>query len=84
MPAPPSTPVSHQSPLPPHETVISTGAAKPRSGETHFLAQAEHSAGIERRRQLRGLMLLAFAVMAFALWRAGLDRVFTPGWWRLW
>jgi hypothetical protein len=38
----------------------------------------------ERVRQLRGLMLLAFAVMAFALWRAGIARVFTPGWWRLW
>jgi hypothetical protein len=38
----------------------------------------------ERVRQIRGLMLLAFIVLVFAIWRAGLDRVFTPGWWRLW
>ena len=38
----------------------------------------------ERRRQLRGLMLLAIAVLFFSILRAGIHRVFTPGWWRLW
>lgn len=38
----------------------------------------------ERTRQARGLMLLAFAAIAFTLLRFGLHRVFTPGWWRLW
>ncbi len=39
----------------------------------------------ERRRQVRGLMLLAIAVLVFSLLRAGLHTIFTPrGWWRLW
>jgi hypothetical protein len=39
---------------------------------------------LERRRQVRGLLLLAAAAIAFAILRAGLHRVFTVGWWRLW
>lgn len=40
---------------------------------------------VERRRQVRGLLLLAIAVLLFSLLRVGLHRVFTPpGWWRLW
>lgn len=39
---------------------------------------------VERRRQARGLVLLALAVLVFSLLRFGLYRVFTPGWWRLW
>ncbi|MBS1801038.1 MAG: hypothetical protein JSS95_14585 [Acidobacteria bacterium] len=39
---------------------------------------------IERRRQLRGLLLLAIAFIAFSVWRFDLHRIFTPGWWRLW
>ncbi|MDE1176423.1 MAG: hypothetical protein PW789_07415 [Edaphobacter sp.] len=38
----------------------------------------------ERIRQIRGLFLLAIAAIVFAIWRAGLHRAFTPGWWRLW
>ena len=38
----------------------------------------------ERRRQVRGLLLLAIAAIAFAILRAGVHRVFTVGWWRLW
>jgi hypothetical protein len=40
--------------------------------------------GAERVRQVRGLILLALAALLFAVLRAGLERVFTPGWWRLW
>lgn len=39
---------------------------------------------LERRRQVRGLLLLALAVIVFAILRAGLHRVFSVGWWRLW
>jgi hypothetical protein len=39
---------------------------------------------IERRRQIRGLLLLAASVLIFSLLRAGLHAVFTPGWWKLW
>ena len=48
--------------------------------------QHSHSEGLrqERKRQLRGLILLAFAVLLFSILRAGAGRVFTPGWWRLW
>ena len=37
-----------------------------------------------KRRQLRGLLLLALAAIIFAILRAGGHRVFTAGWWRLW
>jgi len=39
---------------------------------------------IERRRQVRGLLVLALAAIVFAILRAGPHRVFTVGWWRLW
>ena len=39
---------------------------------------------LERRRQVRGLLLLAVAAILFAILRAGRHNVFTPGWWRLW
>jgi len=39
---------------------------------------------VERRRQVRGSLWLAGAVLLFAVLRAGLHNVFTPGWWRLW
>ena len=42
---------------------------------------AEH---LLRRRQLRGLLLLALADIIFAILRAGVHRVFTAGWWHLW
>lgn len=37
-----------------------------------------------RRLQAAGLAILAIAVLAFSLWRAGLAAVFPLGWWRLW
>jgi hypothetical protein len=39
---------------------------------------------VERRRQVRGLLLLAIAAIVFAILRAGIHNVFTRGWWRLW
>jgi hypothetical protein len=39
---------------------------------------------LERRRQVRGLLLLAVAALAFAILRAGVHNVFTPGWWHVW
>ena len=48
--------------------------------------EAHHREGeqIERRRQLRGLLMLALIVLVFSIARAGLGRVFPHGWWRLW
>ena len=37
----------------------------------------------ERRRHMRGLVLLAMAALLFSLLRAGLDKVFMSEWWRL-
>ncbi len=37
----------------------------------------------ERRSQLRGLLLLALAVLIFILLRARPLHLFHPGWWRL-
>jgi hypothetical protein len=39
---------------------------------------------LERRRQVRGLLLLAIAAVLFAIFRAGIHNVFTRSWWRLW
>jgi len=38
----------------------------------------------ERRRQVRGLLLLGLAALVFAIVRAGVHNVFTRGWWRIW
>ncbi len=48
--------------------------------------EAQHRAAedIERRRQLRGLLILAFIVIAFSIARAGTGNVFPHGWWRVW
>jgi hypothetical protein len=39
---------------------------------------------VERRRQLRGLLALAGAVLVFSVVRAGAGNVFPQGWWRIW
>ena len=38
----------------------------------------------ERRRQVRGLLLIAVVILILSILRAGVHRVFTQGWWRLW
>ncbi|MBS1815370.1 MAG: hypothetical protein JSS87_10880 [Acidobacteria bacterium] len=38
----------------------------------------------ERKRQVRGLLLLALIVLVATLLHAGVRNVFLPGWWRLW
>jgi len=52
-----------------------------RNGADKAAATAEH---VERHRQVRGLLLLALAAIVFAILRAGVHRVFSTGWWRLW
>ena len=69
------------------------GAAAPaRAAHTPTAPAAAHTATPrtaaahtqERRHQLRGLLLLALAVLLFSLLRAGGLSLFHPGWWRLW
>lgn len=35
-----------------------------------------------RRRQIVGILLVALAILVFALLRAGWRGIFPPGWWR--
>jgi hypothetical protein len=67
--------------------------AAARAPELSRGAQRELAALRERRRQgelaerrgtVRGLLLLALVVLIASVWRAGLERVFLPGWWRHW
>jgi len=51
---------------------------------TRAAREPGHNEARERRGQIRGLVLLALAAIVFAVLRAGVHRVFTPGWWRLW
>ena len=67
-------PALHRTPLTTREQTIS----EPTALELTLLRQAE------RRRQIRGLLLLAAVILIFSLLRSGLHHVFTPGWWRLW
>ena len=39
---------------------------------------------LERRRQLRGLVLFALVVLALSVYRAGLANVFPHSWWHPW
>ena len=39
---------------------------------------------LEQRSLLRGLILLAVVILIASLARAGLNRLFVPGWWREW
>jgi hypothetical protein len=71
--------------------VLSKGGVSPLRSASHmprFLTpDARNSATperLERRRQIRGLLFLALAAILFAILRAGVHRVFTTGWWRLW
>ena len=38
----------------------------------------------EQRSLMRGLLMLVLLVLLVSIARAGLDRVFVPGWWRQW
>jgi hypothetical protein len=48
--------------------------------EEHRLYLRER-AGLESASILRGLVLLALVALLFSMYRAGLARVFVPGWW---
>ena len=60
----------------------------PAPTSTQERAELERKAYFHQREQLehrslvRGLLLLALLVLAVSIVRAGLDRVFLPGWWR--
>ena len=39
---------------------------------------------LEQRSLLRGIILLAVVILIVSVAKAGLDRLFVPGWWREW
>jgi len=57
---------------------------RPSDSNPRESKSSENSEQLERRRQVRGLLVLAFAAIVFAIYRAGFHSVFTAGWWRLW
>jgi hypothetical protein len=72
-----SPPTEHKDPAPRLQK-----ARISESGSKKSSLAARHRE--ERRRQVRGLVLLALAILAFSLLRAHPRTVFTPNWWRLW
>jgi len=46
-------------------------------------AQIAEAFARERRRQLRGLLVLGFLALLWILCRADLAAIFHPGWWRI-
>jgi hypothetical protein len=73
--------------------VVEHRAAPPRVPEPTRALLADRAAamerrrereGIERRSMVRGLLVIAALVLVLSIARAGLDRVFVPGWWRQW
>lgn len=54
-----------------------------RTPEEQAVYRSERQA-LERRRQMRFLVLLVCVVLIVSAWHAGLDRAFPAGWWRLW
>ena len=60
------------------------GKPNPTAPKSKTASQPGPAQQMERRRQIRGLLLLAAAVLLFTILRAGLHRVFPTGWWRLW
>jgi hypothetical protein len=53
---------------------------RPESNIAELIARKE----AERRRQIRGLLMLGAFLLMFILLRAGLHNVFPRGWWRVW
>ena len=56
----------------------------PRSLESPRRRDFAEALRHERKRQVRGLVLLAFAILALSIFRKGTHIVFPAGWWRLW
>ncbi len=52
--------------------------------ETERLGRLKGRVALEQRGLLRGLILLALAILIVSLARAGFGRLFVPAWWRQW
>ena len=84
MPAGPGVPLGTQAErrAAPVEAPAATPAMqRERAAQREFVKEREQ---VERRRMVRGLIVLALLVLALSMARAGMGRVFVPGWWRQW
>jgi hypothetical protein len=78
MPAPAAMP---ERAAPPAIPAATRQQQRDLADRTNYYREREN---IERRRQLRGLLVLALLVIVLNIARGGLGRVFPPSWWHLW
>jgi len=64
---------------PPRPPVASRALERARLAAEAYRSGHE---GLERRSVVRGLLVVVCAILVFSIARAGLGRVFLPGWWR--
>ena len=73
-----------------HDELRATAPQAPAPSRALLRAREEQQAHHAQRAQTasrsaaRGLLLLAFLVLAASIARAGFERVFVSGWWRHW
>jgi hypothetical protein len=79
MPAPAAMPELHAA----APAIPAATPAQWRELSVHAIYQRERE-NVERRRQLRGLIVLALLVITASIARASLGRVFPHDWWRVW
>ncbi len=94
MPVPPSEPAGTVGSHPRQPNLFPEPRAEPprppAPSKTVLRAQEEQATHLrereakERHSVLRGLVLLAIAVLLVSLVRAGMGRAFSTGWWRQW
>ncbi len=65
---------------PPQLPLLTPAQQRRLAAHNSYLKQREL---VERRSVVRGLILLALLVLVGSMLRAGMGRVFVPGWWRL-
>ncbi len=65
--------------VPPQLPLLTPAQKQRLAAHNSYLKQQEK---VERRSVVRGLILLALLVLVASMLRAGMGRVFVPGWWR--
>ena len=86
MPVPPSESAHNLGTAPRQPSLFPEQRAEPPRPPTpsRTLLRAQEEQAVHLHSVLRGLVLLAIAVLVFSLVRAGMGRAFFTGWWRQW
>jgi hypothetical protein len=74
----PESPSDHRA-EPPRPPAPTASVERARAADALYQQDRERE---QRRSLLRGLLWLALFALIFSIARAGLHRVFVPGWWR--